>query len=183
MGLTLSFIGISKAMDDRAALLEGKTHEEFVFYAAGVGVVQTSRVDEFESTHGLDEDDVSVSKPKITKKLKDEKQSQRHFRGHDDDVRCLSVHALTRVAASGETGLEPKCMVWSIDARSGEPPMAVLKHPRGLRAVIGVAFDARGERSTYWAFPKYRHTVCPCKTDTFRSQSQSPPCAATTDTP
>jgi ribulose kinase len=27
--------------------------------------------------------------------------------------------------------------------------------------------DRRRERGTYWAFPKSRHTVCPCKTDTF----------------
>ena len=33
---------------------------------------------------------------------------------------------------------------------------------------------------TYWAFPKSRHTVCPYNTDTFRSQSQTPPPSAST---
>ena len=118
-------------MDARAALLESKSREECVFFAAGVGVVQTLRVDEARDD---DSAEVTLNPP------------QRHFRGHADDVRCLAVHERTRVAASGEMGLEPAAMVWSLDARSGEPALAVLRHPRGARAIIGVAFDARGDR-------------------------------------
>ena len=118
-------------MDAPRGLLESKSREECVFFAAGVGVVQTLRVDEARDD---DSAEVTLNPP------------QRHFRGHADDVRCLAVHERTRVAASGEMGLEPAAMVWSLDARSGEPALAVLRHPRGARAIIGVAFDARGDR-------------------------------------
>ena len=137
-----------KAMDERAEALENKMHEECVFYAAGVGVVQTIKVDEFEvvDDESDDEDETYKKQKKTNQQDESERRSQRHFRGHDDDIRCLAVHELTRIAASGEAGLEPLCHVWSIDARSGEPPFAVLRHARGLRAVIGCAFDARGGR-------------------------------------
>jgi WD40 repeat protein len=132
-------------MDARAFALESKSFEECVFYAAGVGVVQTLRVDCDEHEH---EPDFAATEP-VTfpgRSNRKEPPPQRHFRGHADDVRCLAVHERTRVAASGEMGLEPAAMVWSLDARSGEPPLAVLRHPRGARAIIGVAFDARGDR-------------------------------------
>ena len=127
-------------MDARAEMLESKSREECVFFAAGVGVVQTLRVDADPGATETEESSPGLPKPAA------EPAPQRHFRGHADDVRCLAVHERTRVAASGEMGLEPAAMVWSLDARSGEPPLAVLRHPRGARAIIGVAFDARGDR-------------------------------------
>ena len=131
-------------MDERAFLLESKSREECVFFAAGVGVVQTLRVNEHEHEH--DADFIATERGVSPSGSNPEPPPQRHFRGHADDVRCLAVHERTRVAASGEMGLEPAAMVWSLDARSGEPPLAVLRHPRGARAIIGVAFDARGDR-------------------------------------
>jgi hypothetical protein len=53
-------------------------------------------------------------------------RQQRHFRGHADDVRCLTVHAATRTAASGEMGLEPTAMVWSVDDCGGRAWQNVL---------------------------------------------------------
>ena len=101
--------------------------EDAVWYAAAVGVVET-----------IDEDP-QYAPPKPERR-------QRFFRGHVDDVRCLAVHASSRVAASGAMGASPYALVWSVDAAPGQPPLACLKHPRGSRAIVCVNFDAAGER-------------------------------------
>jgi WD40 repeat protein len=153
-----------KEMDERALALERKATEEAVFYAAGVCVVQTLRVDDEEARVEDDDEDEedggggAATKPRRKKGRggkplpppppppKPETRSQRHFRGHADDVRCLTVHETTRLAASGDMGVEPCVMVWCVDERGGHPPLARLRHPRGSRAVIGACFDAAGDR-------------------------------------
>ena len=65
---------------------------------------------------------------------KPEMRSQRHFRGHADDVRCLTVHETTHLAASGDMGVEPCVMVWCVDERGGHPPLARLRHCPAARA-------------------------------------------------
>ena len=140
-----------KEMDERALALERKATEEAVFYAAGVCVVQTLRVDDEEARVEDDEDDEgdggggAATKPRRKKGRggkplpppppppKPEMRSQRHFRGHADDVRCLTVHETTRLAASGDMGVEPCVMVWCVDERGGHPPCAAAPPPRLAR--------------------------------------------------
>ena len=143
-------------MDERARMLELKLKEEAVFFAAGVGIVQTMRAD------GRDPADVareeaerdaaarSAAKhpwdpPPAAPRRRDPDQPQRHFRGHADDVRCVTIHETTRHAASGEMGVCPAAMVWSIDAKSGQPPLAVLRHPRRSRRHLRGVRHLRGE--------------------------------------
>ena len=110
--------------------------------------VQTLRVDDEEARVEDDEDEEgdggggAATKPRRKKGRGGKplppplppvrRRSQRHFRGHADDVRCLTVHETTRLAASGDMGVEPCVMVWCVDERGGHP-LARLRHP-GSRA-------------------------------------------------
>lgn len=146
-------------MDERARMIELKLKEEAVFFAAGVGVVQTMRADGRDPADVAREEAEREAAAKAAARnpwdpptaaapprRREPDQPQRHFRGHADDVRCLTIHETTRNAASGEMGVCPAAMVWSIDAKSGQPPLAVLRHPRGARAVICAGFDVSGDR-------------------------------------
>ena len=54
----------------------------------------------------------------------------------------LTVHEGSRRCASGEMGVQPRAIVWCVDAEATEAPLAVLTHPKGARAVICVGFNA-----------------------------------------
>ena len=140
--------GRGKASDPAAAATgAGGGGEEAVFYAAGVGVVHslidgrgsgrggggagggaggkdkhilpaTSSTRVCNPRHSTSMASYNVAS-NVCQALGGGVRPQRHFRGHADDVRCLTVHAATRTAASGEMGLEPTAMVWSVDDCGG----------------------------------------------------------------
>ena len=130
--------------------------EECVYYAAGVCVVQTLRdpraVLAERAAENRARDELAARRKRqymagvdmdpVPPKSWDRSRCQRHFRGHVDDVRCLTVHEGSRRCASGEMGVQPRAIVWRVDAESTEAPLAVLKHPKGARAVICVGFNS-----------------------------------------
>ena len=127
-----------------------------MYYAAGVCVVQTLRdpraVLAERAAENRARDELAARRKRqymagvdmdpVPPKSWDRSRCQRHFRGHVDDVRCLTVHEGSRRCASGEMGVQPRAIVWRVDAESTEAPLAVLKHPKGARAVICVGFNS-----------------------------------------
>ena len=149
-------------MDERARMLEPKLKEEAVFFAAGVGIVQTMRAD------GRDPADVAREEGGARRALRDPPrnirgipppaaprrrdpgdQPQRHFRGHANDVRCDDTRD---DATRGERrdGRVPAAMVWSIDSEERATPaggVCVAASLAAPRPVISVAFDVSGRGS------------------------------------
>jgi WD40 repeat protein len=82
---------------------------EIVYCAAGLGVVYDKRTNK-----------------------------QRFFRGHTDDVKCLTVSRAKDLCASGQLGREPTAIVWDPYTCIS---LKVLTHPRGTRGVAAVGFD------------------------------------------
>jgi hypothetical protein len=82
---------------------------EIVYCAAGLGVVYDKRTN-----------------------------TQRFFRGHTDDVKCLTVSRAKDLCASGQLGREPTAIVWDPYTCIS---LKVLTHPRGTRGVAAVGFD------------------------------------------
>ena len=66
------------------------------------------------------------------------RNAQRFFRGHTDDVKCLTVSRAKDLCASGQLGREPTAIVWDPYTCAG---LKVLTHPRGTRGVAAVGFD------------------------------------------
>ena len=66
------------------------------------------------------------------------KNAQRFFRGHTDDVKCLTVSKARDLCASGQLGREPTAIVWDPYTCAS---LKVLTHPRGTRGVNAVGFD------------------------------------------
>lgn len=65
---------------------------------------------------------------------------QRHLLAHTDDILSLCVHQTLPVAASGETGKQPKIVVWDLESAE---PTCVLKgfHQRGVLLLAFVSPD------------------------------------------
>ena len=133
-----------------------KENEECVYYAAGVCVARTLRDPRAVLAERAAENaarDALAARRKmqymagveldpVPLKSWEHARCQRHFRGHVDDVRCLTIHEGSRRCASGEMGAEPRAIVWRVDADVAEAPLAILKHGKGTRAVICVGFNA-----------------------------------------
>ena len=66
------------------------------------------------------------------------RNAQRFFRGHTDDVKCLTVSRAKDLCASGQLGREPTAIVWDPYTCAG---LKVLTHPRGTRGVAAAGFD------------------------------------------